>query len=357
MPFDFKNIVKQFELGNLILRPQRVTGGYLHKMFKLETTTGNYAVKLLNPIIMKRPGVLENYKRAERIERILSEYNIPIVPALERKDIRLQCLEEQYFYVFKWTDAKALDWHKIRVEHCRTAGKLLARIHKIPLQSFQDDKSRRPEPGADGLRPIDYALSDRKLHIDWDSYIVRAEKMKSGLAKELAENRNLLYQAELEYNAAIDSVPDIVCFTDGDMDCKNVLWKEDAPLIIDLECLDFGNPFLEMFQLALSWAGGDVCQIDHQRLEAFLIAYQSAYGKIEIDWKKLSGVGFTWLDWLEYNTKRALLIECGDEEEQKLGIREAQETVRRIVYYHSVREEVVIKSENVIACNQSLCYS
>lgn len=343
MSFDFKNIVKQFELGNLISRPRRVTGGYLHKMFKLETTTGNYAVKLLNPIIMKRPGVLENYKRAERIERILSEYAIPIVPALERNGSRLQCLEEQYFYIFEWTDAKAMDWHKIRVEHCRTAGKLLARIHKIPLQSFQDDKSRRSEPVADGLRPIDYDLSDRKLYIDWDAYIVRAEKMKSGLTEELLKNRNLFHQAGLEYNAAIDSVPDIVCITDGDMDCKNVLWKEDDPLIIDLECLDFGNPFLEMFQLALSWAGGDVCDIDIERMKAFLTAYRSVYGEITVDWKKLSGVGFAWLDWLEYNTKRALLIECGDEEEQKLGIREALETIRRIVYYHSVREEVVRK--------------
>lgn len=46
--------------------------------------------------------------------------------------------------------------------------------------------------------------------------------------------------------------------------------------------------------------------------------------KFHVDWKTLSGVGFAWLDWLEYNTKRALRIECGDEEEQKLGIREGK---------------------------------
>lgn len=39
--------------------------------------------------------------------------------------------------------------------------------------------------------------------------------------------------------------------------------------------------------------------------------------------------------------KRVLLIECGDREEQKLGICEAKETIRRIVYYHSVKESML----------------
>lgn len=341
MSFEFEIILKKFGLGNLTAQPQRVTGGYMHKMFKLETTTGKYAIKLLNPLIMKRQDALENYKRAEYLERILSENDIPIVPALEMNGVRLQCLDEQYFYLFKWTDAKALGWHAIKEEHCRTAGNLLARIHQIPLQSFRSGKTDSPDAGIGQEEPFKFDVSDRKFQIDWDMYILQAEKMQSELTEELAENRELLYEAQQEYNAAIDSAPDIVCITDGDMDCKNVLWKDGEPLIIDLECLDFGNPILEMFQLGLSWAGGDVCEIDLARLRAFLTAYRSEYGEINVDWKRLSGVGFSWLDWLEYNTKRALLIECGDEEEQKLGIRESHATIRRIVYYQLVREVVV----------------
>lgn len=347
MLFDLEILLKHFDLGNLTAQPQRVTGGYLHKMFRLETTTGKYAVKLLNPLIMKRPGVLENYKRAERLERILSENKVPIVPALEMNGARLQCLDEQYFYIFEWTDAKALDWHEIKEEHCQMVGKLLARIHKIPLQSFRFGKTSPSDAGMGQRMPFGYDISGRKFHMDWDQYILQAEKTWSELAEELAENRNLLYHAQQEYNASIESVPDIVCITDGDMDCKNVLWKDGKPLVIDLECLDFGNPFLEMFQLALSWAGGAVCDIDFDRLNGFLRAYRTEYGEITVDWKKLSGVGFAWLDWLEYNTKRALLIECGDEEEQKLGIREAHATIRRVLYYHSVRDSIVEDCNNV----------
>lgn len=325
MMFDFKTVIKKLGLGEMISQPQRVAGGYLHKMFRLETTTGKYAVKLLNPVIMKRPGVLENYKRAEHIEQILSEHHIPIVPALEIHGVRMQKADGQYFYLFEWTDAKALDWHGIRKQHCEAAGELLARIHNIPLHGMS----------------FEYTISDRKFHVDWDGYIRLAQKMQSELSEELERNRELLYQAQQAYNAAVDIVPDIVCITDGDMDCKNVLWKNRQPLIIDLECLDYGNPFLEMFQLALSWAGDAVCDIDFARLDSFLRAYQSEYGKVHVDWKTLSGAGFFWLDWLEYNMKRALLIECGDREEQKLGICEAKETIRRIVYYHSVKESML----------------
>lgn len=112
------------------------------------------------------------------------------------------------------------------------------------------------------------------------------------------------------------------------------------PFIIDLECLDYGNPFPEMLQLALSWAGGDVCSIDPGRLHTFFTAYRAEYGEIPVDWKMLSGAGYFWLDWLEYNTKRALRIECGDEEEQRLGLREAHETIRRIAYYRSARAKI-----------------
>lgn len=358
MSFDFDIALEQLKLGNLTAQPQRVTGGYLHKVFRLETTTGKYALKLLNPVIMKRLGVLDNYKRAEQIEAILSDHDIPIVPALVLNGARMQHLAEQYFYIFQWTDAKALGWHEIKEEHCRMAGELLAQIHKIPLHenggvgfgtlSVYDspDEVRNFENIQCGM-PFGYDISERKFHIAWDSYIIRAEKMHSELAEELLENQRLLYQAQEDFNAAVDSVPDIVCISDGDMDSKNVLWENGKPLIIDLESLDYGNPFMEMFQLALDWAGGTVCNINIRRLDAFLKAYQSVYGEVAVDWKALSGAGFFWLDWLEYNTKRALLIECGDEEEQKLGIREAKETMRRIVYYHSVREKLLTYRRNL----------
>lgn len=317
----FEKAAERFGLGKLTGAPRRVTGGYMHKMFRLETVTGTFALKLLNPSIMKRPEVFENYRKAEELERILCDNAIPLIPALERDGTKMQCLDGRYFYLFDWSDGKALGWHEIRQEHCEIVGGLLAGIHRI-------EKREIPYQG-------------EKLDTDWDDYIRKAQQGCPEIALELTENRDILYAAQEAYNTAQDSAPGVSCICDGDMDCKNVLWEEGKPFLIDLECLSYGNPYLEMFQLALSWAGGDVCDMDFGRFEAFVSAYRTQYGEMQADWRALSGVGFGWLDWLAYNLRRALGMECSDEEERKLGIREAHETIQRIVYYSAVREELL----------------
>ena len=44
--------------------PLRLSGGLMHKMYKLETDQGIYALKLLNPFIMQREDAMENYRAA-----------------------------------------------------------------------------------------------------------------------------------------------------------------------------------------------------------------------------------------------------------------------------------------------------
>ena len=61
---------------------ERVSGGLMHRMFRVRAAGQDYAVKLLNPEIMKRPEAMRNYRRAESLERILEEAGLPIVPAL-----------------------------------------------------------------------------------------------------------------------------------------------------------------------------------------------------------------------------------------------------------------------------------
>lgn len=63
---------------------------------------------------------------------------------------------------------------------------------------------------------------------------------------------------------------------------ERILSEHQIPIIPALEsggsglhCLDYGNPFPEMLQLALSWAGGDVCRIDSRRLGGFSIITRS----------------------------------------------------------------------------------
>lgn len=316
----FDHILTTFHLGSFTSQPQRVTGGYLHKMYQFDTTTGKYAVKLLNPVIMNRPDALQNFQRAESLESLLQENNIPIVPAMEINGIKMQCVGNQYFYVFQWIEGKPLQWQEISKEHCRTVGTLLAQIHKI---------KQTEEP-----------FIREKININWDGYRKLADEQCPEIAGKIRDQQKLLYSAQEEFNSALESVPAITCICDSDMDCKNVLWVNDHPFIIDLECLDYGNPFTEMFQLALSWSGGVRNLVDYELLSTFITAYHQEYGELAVDWKALYGIGFGWLEWLEYNIKRALLMECGSAEERELGIGQVHETMERIFYYHSIKEEL-----------------
>lgn len=328
VPIILEQIADQLKLGTVKNRPERVMGGYMHRMYSLSTASGVYAVKLLNPVIMARPDAPGNFERAERLERVLQEHDIPIVPALEFDGRKMQVMDGQCYYLFPWVEGKALDWREIEKKHCEIVGNLLARIHRIEQREVPFERD--------------------EIDIDWASYIRAAKRQEPELAERLEGAKEVLAAAQTEFNAACKNMPPVTCICDSDMDCKNVLWADGKPLVIDLECLDYGNPYWDMFQLALSWSGSVLCHMDYERLAAFINSYQMSFGKIGVDLQSLYGIGFGWLEWLEYNVKRALMIECADEEERGVGISEANAALDRIMYYHSVKDELLQKISQIL---------
>lgn len=317
----FNDIINTLELGSLASQVKSVSGGYMHKMYCLETTTEKYAIKMLNPIIMRREDVFENYKTAEHFEEILQRNNIPILPALEFNGAKMQFINNQYFYLFNWMDARALRSEEIQKEHCEIMGKILAKIHKI-------EQIKEP-------------FIRNEITIDWDLYIQLANQKCSEIVNLLNDNKELLYSSQEEGNAALKKIPQIKCICNGDMDSKNVLWINGQPTIIDLECLSYGNPYMELFQLALCWSGYEHCAVDYDLLTAFINSYHITYGKLDVDWEVLYSTNFGRLEWLEYNVKRALMIECENEEERQMGIGQVKETINHIIYYNKIRDDLL----------------
>lgn len=115
--------------GAVSLPIEPISGGLMHRMYRVKTDSGVYAVKHLNPEIMGREGVLDNYARAEKIECLLEKEGIPIVPAITVSGKKMQHIEGNYFYVFHWQDGHITDWNNISKEMCRTAGNILGRMH------------------------------------------------------------------------------------------------------------------------------------------------------------------------------------------------------------------------------------
>ena len=316
-----RELLADMGLGKIIARPVRVSGGYMHRMYRVQTDRGEYAVKHLNPEIMKRPDAMDNYRRAEVLEGRLEAAGLPIVPALAHQGSKMQQRQGGFFYVFPWVEGKPLAWREITAEHCCIIGDLLARVHSL---------ERREEP-----------FRREEIRVDWDGLMASAQAQAPEIAPALREARDTLYAAQEAFNLALTRLPPITCISDADMDCKNVLWRGMEPLVIDLECLDWGHPLWDMFQLALSWSGGVLCEMDCERLQAFIGAYAARWGAVGVDWADLYASGFAWLEWLEYNVRRAIGEASQDEEERRLGAREALETIRRIRYHAQIREDVL----------------
>jgi len=313
-----KMLLDHMGLGSLKARPLRVSGGYMHRMYHVETDRGEHAVKHLNPEVMVRPEAMSNFLRAEALERVLERAGLPIVPALSHQGQKMQEADGSFFYVFPWVEARALAWDAITAEHCRVIGDLLAQVHG--LQRREERFVREP------------------ICVDWDALIRSAREQHSDLAGELTTSRELLLEAQDDFNHALLRLPAVTCISDADMDCKNVLWQDGKPLVIDLECLDWGHPLWDMFQLALSWSGGVMCRLDADKLISFIHAYMARYGEPGMDLTALYGGGYAWLEWLEYNVRRALGATGVDEEERLLGEREALATLRRIRHHRDSRD-------------------
>ena len=261
-------------LGEIIADVESVSGGFMHRMYKVVTDSGVFAVKHLNAEIMKRPDAHENYARAEKIERILENSDISIVPAMVIGGNKMQKIDDQFFYIFKWQEGEITDWNHISKDMCFKAGNLLGRIHAI-------------EP-----KNIEY-LNPEKRHIDWRGYVQKAKEHDSVIASLLEDNEELLVYVESELNKARASLPAILCLSNEDMDPKNIMWDNRTPWMIDLECLDYGNPISHAMQLALQWSGIVTCEMDVDRMIAFFDGYLEAYDNCFRNYSDVVGVAYT----------------------------------------------------------------
>ena len=321
------SLIEKCNLGTIVSDPVPVSGGFMHRMFKVQTSTGTHAVKCLNPEIMKRPGVLDNYAEAERLERILEGDGLPVVAALTFDDRKMIEEDGRYFYVFNWIEGKITDFNSITADQCRKAGEILGRIHRI------DPKIVEPED------------SD-VTEIDFRSYLSKAKESGSSIADILESNIGLLDTAVTELNDARRCLPSIRSIINDDMDPKNIMWNEGHPHVIDLECLEYGNPVSSALNLALQWSGTVTENFIPENLKAFFDGYLGAYDNGFKDYDKIFGIAYAWVEWLEYNIKRALGEE--DESEIKLGETETINTIGRIKYLKDNHERINEVLRNII---------
>lgn len=325
----FKKLTNELELGNIIEGPIQVKGGLTHRMFRIFTDKGRYIVKLLNPNIMKRSTAFINCSTAEKYEELLKNNNIKAIYYLVFNNKKLQKIDGQYFYVYEWYDGKVLRGGDITEYHCKEIGKVLADIHNIDLVNSK------------------YIAS--KKDIDFSYYIDLAYEKSSPIYELICDKLDILNKSVENGNKVCDKLPSYISICHNDMDPKNVLWLDDDYRIIDLECLDYSSPHLELYELALCWSGYESCNINFDLFKSFLKSYfDNSKLDRNIDWESIYYANNGRLEWLLFNIKRSLMIDCDTEEEQSIGINEVKETIEHIVYYDRVKDDILNAIKDII---------
>lgn len=317
---NFEKLSKVMQLGELVREPEAISGGFLHRMFSVETTKGKYAVKALNPQIMLRPTAMKNIINSERIAKLASS-KISALPAIIFNGSSIQEVDGQFFLIFHWVNGRSLKAKEINNIHCIKIGEILANIHRINFSELEISNNSG------------HAAED----INWNYYLNMGEENNLEWTSILRENINNLYNWTTEANESAKILSSNMLISHRDLDSKNIMWIEDTPIIIDWESAGFVNPMHELIETAIYWSEIETGYIDKKRFLEFIRAYKNIFGALDTNWRMVLLNGFSGkLGWLEYSLKRSLLIECTDKEEQNLGTSEVIKTINSIKSYASM---------------------
>ncbi len=312
-----EELCKKIGIGLPLYEPSPIQGGLLHRMYDVSTESGRFAIKALNPMIMKRSGTYNNYVESEKIARKLSQ-EIDISYANYYYGQSVQEVDEQYYLIYNFKEGHSLKLNEIAPEHSFKIGAVVAKIHNMDFSGLKIENDNTGEARIFGW---DLFLSlARERSIEW--YDLLNVKIKD--LKILSNKMNNAYLELSSY--------EIICH--GDLDPKNVLWHEDKPIIIDCESVGYSNPYHDFLDTALYWSSNGDSTIDYDRFSAFIDGYKSIRVIDYSDWGKTLYSGYSAkLGWLEYSIKRSLGIECNDSSDQKLGTEQVYASIKDINQY------------------------
>lgn len=275
---------------NLTVTP--VQGGFHHRMWRLHTDQGVYAVKQLSAETdLADPRVIEHYNLSETVADHFRSLGIHAISALPWQGQYLQQIEYSAYLVYPWSEASALTLDQRSQQHALEVAGILATMHRANIDV----------PGLE--RPDSVITPEENI----TAIVGRAADLHVRYAPELKQALPTFLEIARDHHSALALLDQHRVISHGDLDQKNVLWDEAGnPLVIDWESAVPLNPTYELVQTALEWSGV-THHFDQSLFEAFLQAYQQAGGVIERGFvaPAFDCVMGDWLNWLLYVVDRS----------------------------------------------------
>lgn len=315
---EIDNLFSKYNLGNIKGEPELVTGGLLHKMYHVSTDKGDYAIKLLNPDIMKRADALTNMINSELVSNALVDV-IKLIAAKSFNGNSIIDVDGTYFVVFDWLDGKSIFAPDILKQHCEQIGRALGLIHSAHIK-------------IDSLK-MNHNI--RKMY-DWNIFVDSAKKSNSKIYTLLVDNLADIMNWDENAVCGLQEASDIQVVSHRDLDPKNVMWQNDIPFIIDWEAAGYVNPYQELIEVLNYWIQNKAGGYDKEKFIALMSAYTEYNDISGVNWQVILNCSFDgMLGWLEYNVKRALCLEGTGANDKQEGISQSIGTVDELKKYEN----------------------
>ena len=288
------------------LSAQFVSGGLLHRLLRVETTSGTFALKLLSPRSTEDPLSRARLERGEEVARLALQAGIPAAVALQGPNHTfLQKIEAQWVTLYPWVEGEILPPTSANAQQCELMGHYLGQLHALRIR-FPDQHKPTPEAFENGhFRRI--AAHAQRQNQDWATQV-------EDVIVELESINARAMGAQLQLQEG---------WVTGHLDCdqKNVLWHENSPTILDWESAKPIHPALEALGAGLSWAGQSAGHTNFRALSAFLRGSSGAHPLSLTDFElAVEAVLGKWIIWLEFNLQRLLDPQVQDTPEAEIAL-------------------------------------
>lgn len=327
---NIEEFCKNFNLGK-VKSITKLTGGLMHKMYKVETETKTYAIKVLNPEVMKRKEALNNFILSETISNLASSNGIPVSSALKINDSYVPKYKDNYYMVFTFLEGRTLSDEEITIEHCRKIGSLLASIHNLDYKSIN----------------LKQDIKEDHFYVDWEKYTKNDNFNKMSYKDLYLTNYHKYYSLLKRSVERFNESNKIQTICHRDMDPKNVMWVGEKPVVIDWESASMSNPYRELIEYALCWSGFLSNDFDENKFKAVIEEYAKTNKLEEDSFSTICGNLVGRFGWLEYNLKRSLGIKSNDQEEMLLAEKEVTKTMDEIERYLNLIESMYKITSNI----------
>lgn len=326
---DITLLAQSYQLGRILKTPEPVTGGRSHKIWKLKTEKGSFAVKglLMNNTDSTR---LAELRETERLAYRLNQQQFPALAALQYNQEPIFTLGCDHYVIYPWLEGYHILPAQVNPQHAYGIGSALSKLHQFPT-------------GNSKLANFAYTVL---LAQEWHTLADKLASHHLPYVALLAANLDTLIKLDAQGNSSFAKLQQNQVISHGDLDPYNVLWFDEQSLcVIDWELASLSYPVIDFVATLLYWSLAGL-RIKTDCVQGFISGYQLSErfkGLIEPAVYVVLG---HWLKWLEFNLRRA--IATNDSALKLISITEAQKTLDTVVYLAPLIADLTHMIENFL---------